>query len=158
MNKVHNKRGFTIIEVVLVLAIAGLIFLMVFIALPALQRGQRDTQRRDDVSKFTSQLQSYAVNNRNKLPAATPVAVTAFKTSYLKWKVDNSGEFNDPKTGNGYNITTGAGTPTAADEMRYGGPNTECNNEAIQTGGGNRQAAISVVLEGGGVYCQNLVQ
>ena len=39
----HNKKGFTIIEVVLVLAIAGLIFLMVFVALPALQRGQRDS-------------------------------------------------------------------------------------------------------------------
>ena len=32
----QTKKGFTIIEVVLVLAIAGLIFLMVFIALPAL--------------------------------------------------------------------------------------------------------------------------
>ena len=41
-----DKGGFTIIEVVLVLAIAGLIFLMVFIALPALQRSQRDTERR----------------------------------------------------------------------------------------------------------------
>ena len=50
MNATKNKeKGFTIIEVVLVLAIAGLIFLMVFIARPALQRGQRDTQRRDDV-------------------------------------------------------------------------------------------------------------
>ena len=38
----QNKKGFTIIEVVLVLAIAGLIFLMVFVALPALQRGQRE--------------------------------------------------------------------------------------------------------------------
>ena len=38
-----NKKGFTIIEVVLVLAVAGLIFLMVFLALPALQRAQRDT-------------------------------------------------------------------------------------------------------------------
>ncbi|MCL2869540.1 prepilin-type N-terminal cleavage/methylation domain-containing protein, partial [Candidatus Saccharibacteria bacterium] len=35
-----TRQGFTIIEVVLVLAIAGLIFLMVFIALPALQRSQ----------------------------------------------------------------------------------------------------------------------
>jgi prepilin-type N-terminal cleavage/methylation domain-containing protein len=156
MNKVHDKKGFTIIEVVLVLAIAGLIFLMVFIALPALQRGQRDTQRRDDVTKFVSQLQSYSVNNRNKLP---PVAdIVTFKTSYLKWKIDNSGEFNDPKTGNGYNISTGVGTPTAADEIRYGGPNTQCNNEAIAVGGGNRQSAVSVVLEGGGVYCQNVVQ
>ena len=44
-----TKKGFTIIEVVLVLAIAGLIFLMVFLALPNLQRSQKDTQRRDDL-------------------------------------------------------------------------------------------------------------
>ena len=44
-----HRKGFTIIEVVLVLAIAGLIFLMIFIAFPALQRGQRNTQRRRDL-------------------------------------------------------------------------------------------------------------
>ena len=44
LNYSENKKGFTIIEVVLVLAIAGLIFLMVFLALPALQRSQRDSQ------------------------------------------------------------------------------------------------------------------
>ena len=36
-----SKKGFTIIEVVLVLAIAGLIFLMVFIALPAQYAARR---------------------------------------------------------------------------------------------------------------------
>lgn len=50
----NSKKGFTIIEVVLVLAIGGLIFLMVFIALPALQRSQRDTQRKDDLARFMS--------------------------------------------------------------------------------------------------------
>ena len=45
-----NKKGFTIIEVVLVLAIAGLIFLMVFLALPALQRSQRNQQYKNNVS------------------------------------------------------------------------------------------------------------
>lgn len=35
-NQNSTKKGFTIIEVVLVLAVAGLIFLMVFLALPAL--------------------------------------------------------------------------------------------------------------------------
>lgn len=67
MNSVQKQeKGFTIIEVVLVLAIAGLIFLMVFIAWPALQRSQRDTQRRDDASTFVTQLQSYATNNRGR--------------------------------------------------------------------------------------------
>ncbi len=60
--------GFTIIEVVLVLAIAGLIFLMVFIALPALQRSQRDTQRRSDLSRVASQITQYQTNNNGKLP------------------------------------------------------------------------------------------
>lgn len=53
------KRGFTIIEVVLVLAIAGLIFAMVFVALPALNRGQRDTARKNDVSTVASAVNTY---------------------------------------------------------------------------------------------------
>ena len=64
-NKV--KKGFTIIEVVLVLAIAGLIFLMVFIALPALQRSQRNTQRRDDYSMLVTSINSYMSSNNGKL-------------------------------------------------------------------------------------------
>ena len=54
-----NKKGFTIIEVVLVLAIAGLIFLMVFIALPALQRSQRNTRRRQDMARILSAFNDY---------------------------------------------------------------------------------------------------
>ncbi|MBQ3445315.1 type II secretion system protein [Candidatus Saccharibacteria bacterium] len=62
-----SKSGFTIIEVVLVLAIAGLIFLMVFIALPALQRNQRNTQRRDDYSMLSTAVTNYMSNNGGRL-------------------------------------------------------------------------------------------
>lgn len=61
----ENKQGFTIIEVVLVLAIAGLIFLMVFVALPALQRSQRDTARRNDLSRVDTALVQYQTNHQN---------------------------------------------------------------------------------------------
>ena len=64
----QNRKGFTIIEVVLVLAIAGLIFLMVFIALPALQRSQRNTQRKNDLSRIATAAVSYASNNNGKTP------------------------------------------------------------------------------------------
>ena len=57
-------KGFTIIEVVLVLAIAGLILLMVFIALPALQRNQRDAQRKQDMSRLKDAIERYKANNR----------------------------------------------------------------------------------------------
>lgn len=57
MKKHKLYEGFTIIEVVLVLAIAGLIFLMVFLALPALQRSQRDTQRKNDIGRLKAAYQ-----------------------------------------------------------------------------------------------------
>ena len=63
-----KQKGFTIIEVVLVLAIAALIFLMVFIALPALQRNQRDQARRTVVGKVASAVTTYQSNRRSQQP------------------------------------------------------------------------------------------
>ncbi len=67
MNVQKQEKGFTIIEVVLVLAIAALIFLMIFVALPALQRGQRDTARKNDVNAIASAINTYRSNNRGSL-------------------------------------------------------------------------------------------
>lgn len=74
--KTGDPGGFTIIEVVLVLAIAGLIFLMVFIALPALQRSQRDTQRRDDMARLATAINNYQTNNNGRLPGNGAATVT----------------------------------------------------------------------------------
>src|SRR5689334_14612455 len=68
MNAQTKKQGFTIIEVVLVLAIAALIFLMIFIALPALQRGQANTARKNDASTIASALGTYRSNKNGSLP------------------------------------------------------------------------------------------
>lgn len=91
MTKQQAKKGFTIIEVVLVLAIAGLIFLMVFLALPALQRSQRDTQRRDDMARFAAQIQQYQANNRGKVPNNTADGSKTTTVSVAKKAVDSYG-------------------------------------------------------------------
>lgn len=100
----NNKKGFTIIEVVLVLAIAGLIFLMVFIALPALQRSQRNTQRGNDISRFLTAANDYQTNNSNKTPFATG-KLADFTIKYIddtctkksETEVENCGDqFTDP--------------------------------------------------------------
>ena len=157
MNTQLNTRskGFTIIEVVLVLAIAGLIFLMVFIALPALQRSQRDTQRRNDASKFISQTTSYATNNRGQAPAHSADLSTdrAFATSYLKWAADSSGEFNDPTTGVGYEFVTAYANLTTAGQVYYGGRGTKCSGENVVSSSNAREAAVAFKLEGSGTFC-----
>jgi prepilin-type N-terminal cleavage/methylation domain-containing protein len=71
--KIKQKKGFTIIEVVLVLAIAGLIFLMVFYVVPQAMAGQRDGERRQAMSRVQAALVQYQTNNkskRNNLPDA----------------------------------------------------------------------------------------
>ncbi len=67
-NSSSQTNAFTIIEVVLVLAIAGLIFLMVFVALPALQRNQRDAQRKQDLSLLKDAFERYKANNKGRIP------------------------------------------------------------------------------------------
>ena len=88
---INTKQGFTIIEVVLVLAIAGLIFLMVFVALPALQRSQRDTQRRNDMSRVDTSLVQYQTNHSNQNPNLPKAG---------SWTANEDGTFPSTCTGN----------------------------------------------------------
>ena len=67
MKKYKLYEGFTIIEVVLVLAIAGLIFLAVFLALPALQRSIRDKSRKDSVARTVAMIKTYRSNGGRQL-------------------------------------------------------------------------------------------
>lgn len=64
----ENQRGFTIIEVMIVLAIAALILVIVFLAVPALQRSSRNTQRKTDASNELAALSDYVSNNNGQLP------------------------------------------------------------------------------------------
>lgn len=153
MNNLYQRksRGFTIIEVVLVLAIAGLILLMVFIALPALQRGQRDTQRRNDLSRLISQVNSYQTNTRGSVPT-TQGELNSLKNDYLK---ASSGEFNDPRTGSAYTTTYTTAAPTAVGNISFNAARI-CSGTTMTTTGANaRNVAAIVYLEGSGLFCQD---
>jgi prepilin-type N-terminal cleavage/methylation domain-containing protein len=70
-SKLRSKQsGFTIVEVMIVIAIAGLIMLIVFLAVPALQRNSRNTQRKNDVSALLGAINEYTSNHNGSLPPA----------------------------------------------------------------------------------------
>jgi prepilin-type N-terminal cleavage/methylation domain-containing protein len=69
--KKHKEEGFTIIEVMIVLVIAGAIILIVLLAIPALQRSQRNTTIKNDASAVASAIQEYQGANNGKLPTLT---------------------------------------------------------------------------------------
>ena len=71
MKKVYKQKreqGFTIIEVLIVLAIAALIFLIVFLAVPALNRNSRNNAIKHDAANLLSGVQTFESNNNGQLP------------------------------------------------------------------------------------------
>ncbi len=160
MNAYQTKKnaGFTIIEVVLVLAIVGLIFLIVFLAVPALQKGTRDTQRRQDMSRMMSQIANFQANNNGNVPPANSTALSDFMTRYLT--AGGTEKFSDPLTGTDYTLQAGTGGTIPANiafGTVYYYVGYKCNGEALAavSGGSNRSVAVVTPLERGGLYCQN---
>ncbi|MBS7346709.1 MAG: hypothetical protein KIG14_03285 [Candidatus Sacchiramonaceae bacterium] len=150
-------KAFTIIEVVLVLAIAGLIFLMVFIALPALQRSQRDAQRKNDMATLLDAYERCRANNRGRCTISTAI------DSYIR--DDN---WLDPSTGERYVLAIHGGPANVYENLME---NLEVGQIASDIGAGcdqngrpvdvspsgdprqQFQANIIVKLENGGLYC-----
>ena len=159
-----SQKGFTIIEVVLVLAIAGLIFLMVFIALPALQRNQRDTQRKNDMGRLTTSMVNYTTSNRGKIPA-DDTAFQAFVTQYLVASgdtfIDPAGATTGQPSQTNYNLTTNTDatlkkTFAESQNVIYYSLNSVCGDASSDIkAGGSRKVAFRMVLESGGYYCSS---
>lgn len=153
MNHVQTKKGFTIIEVVLVLAIAGLIFLMVFIALPQLQRSQRDGQRKEDLSRINTQINSYQSNNRGGIPTSN-TALTSFAGSYLT----PTTEYEDPQSGPytiSYQTNVVDSTLPAIGTILYRN-GAVCDTDGKSKAGGARNYTLRMQLEGQKVaYCMS---
>ena len=171
-----KDKGFTIIEVALVLAIAGLIFLVVFLALPALQRGQRDTARRQDAGRIVSAMQSCLADNQGSLQNCNTVsqiapyikgatgssqsALSQITALYVDGSYTTKGEKTAPVTDDntGYLIKTpatngGAKYTTATIVM-----GRICSGNSTTATGTDpaRNAAVLVSIESGTKYCTSL--
>jgi len=156
MNVQLNNRvkGFTIIEVVLVLAIAGLIFLMVFLALPALQASQRDTARKNDVGIVASTVNTFTSNNRGQFPTTAQLLAALPHTGTAAPYTFNN------LSGNTTNVTVaGAAASTAGTKTVASGTVTvykglKCSTVAASgsvtlAAGSARQYVVITQLEAG---------
>ncbi len=107
--KTPNSDGFTIIEVMIVLAIAALILLIVFLAVPALQRSQRNTSRKSDAGRVSSAINDFVSNNNGQLPGGSTGST---------WNTDCSTILNDAGSLSQYNssnnFTCGASSSLAS--------------------------------------------
>ncbi len=144
----------------IVLAIAGLILAIVFIAVPQLQRNTRDNQRQNIVARLKSELESYAGNNQGKYPFA---GVTPFPRNCSDlsgpgqcgdWEsryitgANPPVNITDPSTGSNttVNISTSYAPITWAQGQAWISVGNRCNGEGLQKGSGGDVNARSYAL------------
>ena len=88
-NRKSKGAGFTIIEVLIVLAIAGLILLIVFLAVPALQRNSRNTQRKNEVAGLLGAVNEYVNNNNGTMPTTAAAQTAALANAKISFYTGN---------------------------------------------------------------------
>jgi prepilin-type N-terminal cleavage/methylation domain-containing protein len=88
-NLKKRSEGFTIIEVLIVLAIAGLIMVVVFLAVPALNRNSRNNQRKTEANNVLAAMSEYANNNNGTLPTSGAPFTDALANAKLNFYTGN---------------------------------------------------------------------
>lgn len=125
-----KKKGFTLIEVVIVLAIAALILVIVFLAVAGAQRGRRDEANAQAAGRLLSQIEQCASNNNGACPAPplTSGYLTNIKTSAGEDPTDNDD----------------GGVATASDRIQYDTDSAICSGGAyVSAGAEPTNAAVS---------------
>lgn len=80
----QRQQGFTIIEVMIVLVIAAVILLIVFLAVPALQRNSRNTQRKSDIAGLLAGANEAAGNAGGQYPTTISGVTDNVKLGFYK--------------------------------------------------------------------------
>lgn len=141
----RNKHGFTLIEVILVLAVGSLIFMMAFLAFSRASVNRRDSARRADLAKISGALEDYAADNNGKYPE-----LVDFGGNLAKNISEYIGDLSDPSGTKYADIGTGVGLITYAPQKNWSGnykDDTMCDGSAFP--GGNRDYVIRMKLEKG---------
>ena len=70
MNIKQNQKGFTLVEIVIVLAIAALILAAILFAVQGAQQSRRDAARRDAGGQIGALMEEYAGNHNGTYPSS----------------------------------------------------------------------------------------
>ena len=158
-----DKKGFTIIEVMIVLAIAALILLVVFLAVPALQRSQRNNARKADASRVAAAIVDFTSTNQGNLPATAADCTTIYNSAaslsqFTGLTCQTPAAFPaTPTANNFYTATTAAnytGSSPAISNVMMLGEGVVCSgsNALTTTGATTKSMGLLYSLESGSTY------
>jgi prepilin-type N-terminal cleavage/methylation domain-containing protein len=108
MLMLRKSRGFTLIEIVLALALMGMLIVLVFISVYGAQKSRRDTQRKVDNNRLMAQVEACASNHLGTFTVGSPACDVG--SNYIPGGTYAPNSFNDPD-GGAYQINVGGLIP-----------------------------------------------
>lgn len=150
LKKLKNEQeGFTIIEVMIVLVIAAVILLIVFLAVPALQRNSRNTQKKNVASNVLAASGEFSNNNNGSVPAPS-VSTTSNSDADKVLKLVNTNQLITQLDIVKCTTAVCANQTPSADDRVILLTRAACfGNQAVQ-GSSDRQTALRFQVEGSG--------
>src|SRR5579862_686586 len=83
MNSLRNKKGFTIVELLIVIVIIGILATLVIVTFTGVQAKARDSKRQTDVNALASHLAVFFANN-GYYPTLNDLQTPAWVSSNMK--------------------------------------------------------------------------
>ena len=90
----RTGRGFTIVELLIVIVVIGILAALVIVTYAGIQKRARDTERKTDVKGIQGQLEAYWADNA-KYPTLANMNDTTFRSDFFKGLPAEA--FADPK-------------------------------------------------------------
>lgn len=134
-------KGFTIVELLIVIVVIGILAALVVVTYNGIQQKARDTERKTDINALHGQLEAYQAQN-GKYPTLANVNDATFRSTNMKGL--DAAALQDPKG----TAQTLVDTP-AANVYAYAVAPVGCDNGV---GGDCTSYALTATLEGGGTY------
>ena len=127
----RNNRGFTIVELLIVIVVIGILAALVIVTYNGIQQKARDTERKTDIKAIQGHLEAYWADNA-KYPTLAQANDSTFRTNNFKG-LDLSA-FADPKNPTSQQLCSSAAancygyvvTPTGCDNTT-----TDCTNYTL---------------------------
>lgn len=133
-----NQRGFTIVELLIVIVVIGILAALVITTFNGIQQKGRDTERQTDIKALHGQLEAYYAQN-GRYPTLTDMNTDTFRSTSMKGLDDEA--LQDPKG----SAQTLVAAP-AANSYAYAVTPTGCDNTT--TGGDCTGYTLTATLEG----------
>jgi len=117
MLKLKSQKGFTIVELLIVIVVIGILAALVLNTFAGVQKRARDTERQTDVTALATQLEVY-YNDKGGYPQFSQISSEA--TATAAFKGIDAGALKAP--GKGFTLVTG----TSGSKDEYGYATTDC--------------------------------